>query len=176
MLLYVVDRSKCFPVSLVRGLTYPNFSGGCTKTVYSASCPLQSTRNLPDSLDMSSEFRKLSGEGVWSCRTKCPVSTNQGQCPAKSFIFAGHFTVKCPARIQDVQWKTACSPDKMSGEAQINFAYSATWWIACEFSKPWAWNNSTLKTLYMFYFSASLLVTRAPRVTRLCPLPTKYCM
>ena len=76
---------------------------------------LQSMQNSPDSPDMSGKFRKMSGEGIWSCLTKCPVSTNQGQCPANrcpatSFIFARHFTVKCKAIIQN--------------QIQINFAYS----------------------------------------------------
>ena len=46
---------------------------------------------------------KMSGEGVWSRRTKCPARVFQGQClanrcPAKSLVFAGHFTVICPAK------------------------------------------------------------------------------
>ncbi len=69
---------------------------------------------------------------------KCPArgfdlawqKVNYGQClankcPAKSLIFIGYFTVKCKARIQNVRWRTGGSPYKMSGEAQINFVYSA---------------------------------------------------
>ena len=42
------------------------------------------------------------------------------------YILTGHFTVKCPTRIQNVQRRTACLPNKISGEAQINFVYSVT--------------------------------------------------
>ncbi len=59
---------------------------------------------------------KMSGEGVWSRRTKCP---------AKNSIFARYFPVKCLARIPNVRRRIVGSPDKMSGEAQMNFAYSA---------------------------------------------------
>ena len=51
----------------------------------------------------------------------------QRQClpnifPAKSFTFGGYFIVKCPARIQNVGRRPGGSLDKMSGEAQMNFA------------------------------------------------------
>ena len=73
---------------------------------------------------------KMSGEGFWSCGTKCLARVNQGQCmankcQAKSLIFAGQFTVKCPARIQNVWRRTGCSSDKISGDAQMNCTYSA---------------------------------------------------
>ncbi len=40
------------------------------------------------------------------------------KCPAKALIFSTYFTVKCPARIQNVRRRTGSLPDKMSGEAQ----------------------------------------------------------
>ncbi len=67
----------------------------------------QSTRNLPDSPDMSGKFLKMSSEGVLSRRTKWPVRVNQGQCPVNRSQVAGHFyAVKCPARIQNVRRRT----------------------------------------------------------------------
>ncbi len=74
----------------------------------------------------------------WTRRT-CPV--NFGKCPAKGFDLAGHggsksrtlkfpvislivtphFTVKCPARIQNVQQRTGGSLDKMSSKPQMFF-------------------------------------------------------
>ncbi len=59
---------------------------------------------------MSGDFWKMSGEGVWFRRTKCPARVNQRQslasrCPAKSLIFARHVysemsseNSKCPVR------------------------------------------------------------------------------
>ena len=38
--------------------------------------------------------------------------------------FTAHFTVKCLARMQNVWRKTSGLLDKLSGEAQTNFAYS----------------------------------------------------
>ena len=109
------------------------------KPTYTLGHPwIQSKRNSPDSPDISGEFWKMSGEEVWSCRTKSPASIKQGQCPAnrcpaKSLIIAGHFTVKCPSRLKNVQQRTAGSSDKMSSEAQTNFAYSIYCGMSCAF-------------------------------------------
>ncbi len=55
------------------------------------------------------KFRKMSGEGVLSCRTKCPASKNQGQCPANRCPAKSFISTKCPAKDcifagQNVQW------------------------------------------------------------------------
>ena len=57
------------------------------------------------------QILKMSGEGVWSHPTFCPTRESKGQClpnrcPVISLISAGHFTVKCPARIKNGWWKT----------------------------------------------------------------------
>ncbi len=90
---------------------------------------------------------KMSGKGVWSRWTFCPARAFQGQyltnrCPAISLIFAGHFTAKCPARIQNVQRRTWGSSDKMSSEAQMNFAYSDT--ASTKFQRPKKWEQTIL--------------------------------
>ncbi len=71
----------------------------------------------------------MTSEGVWSYWTFCPARVNQGQCstnrcPAKSLMFAGYFTGKCPARIQNVWQRTESSHDKISRKAWMNFAYT----------------------------------------------------
>ena len=43
----------------------------------------------------------------------------------KKFDIQGHFTVKCPAVSENDQQRTGGLPYKMSGEAQMNFEYSA---------------------------------------------------
>ena len=48
----------------------------------------------------------------------------------RKFDIRGYFTVKCPVRSQNVQWRTGGSPNKMSGEFQMNFAYSVS--IGCK--------------------------------------------
>ena len=55
---------------------------------------------------------------------------------SKKFDTRGHFTMKCPARSQNVWQRAGNSPEKMSGEAQMNFAYSG---VGCIYP------NSTLK-------------------------------
>ncbi len=42
---------------------------------------------------------------------------------SKKFDIRGHFTVKCPVGSQNVRQRTRGSPDKMSAETQMNFAY-----------------------------------------------------
>ena len=60
------------------------------------------------------------------------MKANEGQCPVimsskKVWYSPDIFTVKSLATIQNVRLRTRYSPDKMSNEAQINFAYSEDW-------------------------------------------------
>ncbi len=124
------ERKKAAELSLLAYQEASNAAGNDLPPTHpirlGRSClqSLQSTWNSPDSLDMSSEF--------W----KCLARVNLGQCPAnrcppKSLIFARHFTMECPARIQHVWWRNGGLPDVLSGKAQKNFTYTAVCGVQC---------------------------------------------
>ena len=89
---------------------------------------LQSTQNSPDSLDMSSEFWKCTAKGFDLAGQNVRQDNFKDNVPQidvqQNITVISHITVKCPARIQNVRRRTGGLPDKMSGQAQTNFAYT----------------------------------------------------
>ncbi len=73
----------------------------------------------PDILSGESKSRKMSSEWITS----------------KKFDIPQTFIVKCPAIIQNVRQRTGSALDKMSSQANMNFAYSAFRPIICHMFK-----------------------------------------